>query len=83
MAEPLQVQAITEDVPASDRRIRIIDLGAPTERAMREMLDSLPPGLPRDGGICVNPFDPAVVDEVSDIDGFLIEQLADRLAAAC
>ena len=83
MAEPQQVQAITEDVPASDHRVRIIDLGAPTARVMREMLDSLPPSLPRDEGICVNPFDPAVLDEVSDIDGLLIKQLADRLAAAC
>lgn len=58
MTEQCRDSATSRGASAPQPRIHIVDIGAPTSRAMREALALVPQGVRLDDTICVNPFDP-------------------------
>lgn len=58
MTEQCRNSATSREASATQPRIHIVDIGAPTSRAMREALALVPQSVRLDNTICVNPFDP-------------------------
>ncbi len=58
MTEQCRNSATSREASDPQPRIHIVDIGAPTSRAMREASALVPHSVRLDDTICVNPFDP-------------------------